>query len=132
VPLTSFQRTILRLLAGNRSPDSFSNDLDFFHDSEERVASAFDVDAALLRASGFAVKVELSQPGHIRALISRGDDSTRIDWAHDSAWRFLPPVQDEEGGYLLHEVDLAVNKVLALAGRDEPRDYVDIPSDVST
>lgn len=142
MPLTSFQRTILRLLAPNRSPDSylaggaalhfkpnshrFSNDLDFFHDSEERVASAFDVDAALLRASGFGVDVELSQPGHIRALISRGDDSTRIDWAHDSAWRFLPPVQDEEGGYLLHEVDLAVNKVLALAGRDEPRDYVDI------
>jgi hypothetical protein len=117
VPLTAFQRTILRLLAGNRSPNSylaggaalhfkpnshrFCKHLDFFHDSEERAASTFDVDAGLLRASGFAVDVELSQPGHIRALISRGDDSTRIDWAHDSAWRFLPPVQDEEGGYLL-------------------------------
>lgn len=65
MPLTPFQREVLRLLAGNRSPDSylaggaalhfrpdshrFSNDLDFFHDSEERVASAFAADEARLR-----------------------------------------------------------------------------------
>ena len=29
-------------------------------------------------------------------------------------------------GWLLHPVDLAINKVLALVGRDEPRDFVDI------
>jgi hypothetical protein len=142
VPLTPFQREVLRLLAGNRSPDSYlaggtalhfsprsrrySKDLDFFHDSEERVASAFGEDVETLRAAGIQVEVELSQPGHIRAVASRGEDATRIDWAHESAWRFMPPVRDEEGGYLLHEVDLAVNKVLALAGRDEPRDYVDV------
>ena len=44
---------------------------------------------------------------------------------HDSAWRFMPTVQDEMGGYVLHDVDLAINKVLALAGRDEARDFVD-------
>jgi hypothetical protein len=142
VPLTGFQRTVLRLLAENRSPDSylaggaalhfeansrrFSNDLDFFHDSEERVASAFAADADVLRRAGVVVDVELSQPGHIRALVSQGNDSTRIDWAHDSSWRFMPPVRVEGGGYLLHEIDLAINKLLALAGRDEPRDYVDI------
>ena len=38
----------------------------------------------------------------------------------------MPPVRDELGGFLLHPVDLAVNKTLALAGRDEPRDYADI------
>ena len=38
----------------------------------------------------------------------------------------MPPVRDELGGFILHGVDLAVNKVLALAGRDEPRDFVDI------
>jgi hypothetical protein len=30
------------------------------------------------------------------------------------------------GAFLLHEVDLAVNKTLAVAGRDEPRDFLDI------
>jgi hypothetical protein len=142
MPLTEFQRAVLNLLAQNRSPDSylaggaalhfapnsrrFSNDLDFFHDSEERVALAFAADAEVLRRAGCVLAVELSQPGHIRALVSRGSDSTRIDWAHDSSWRFMPPVRIEGGGYLLHDVDLAINKVLALAGRDEPRDYVDI------
>jgi hypothetical protein len=142
VPLTEFQRTVLGLLAQNRSPDSylaggaalhfapnsrrFSNDLDFFHDSEERVASAFAADADVLRRAGFVLDVELSQPGHISALVSQGSDSTRIDWAHDSSWRFMPPVRIEGGGYLLHDIDLAINKLLALAGRDEPRDYVDI------
>ena len=38
----------------------------------------------------------------------------------------MPLVRDPLGGLLLHPVDLAVNKVLALAGRDEARDYVDI------
>jgi hypothetical protein len=142
VPLSEFQRRVLRLLAQNRSPDSylaggaalhfsptsrrFSNDLDFFHDSEERVASAFAADAAVLRHAGFVLDVELSQPGHIRSLVSQGSDCTRIDWAHDTSWRFMPPVRVEGGGYLLHDIDLAMNKLLALAGRDEPRDYVDI------
>lgn len=142
MPLTDFQRSVLALLAQTRTPDSYlaggaalhfapnsirySNDLDFFHDSVERVATAFAEDQALLERAAYRVQVELSQPGFIRALVGRDDTSTRIDWAHDSAWRFMPPVRDALGGYLLHEIDLAVNKTLALAGRDEPRDYVDI------
>jgi hypothetical protein len=38
----------------------------------------------------------------------------------------MPLVREPAGGWLLHPVDLAVNKVLALAGRDEPRDFADI------
>ncbi len=40
--------------------------------------------------------------------------------------RFLPPVQDSLFGYRLSDPDLAVNKVLALAGRAAARDVVDI------
>lgn len=142
MPLTDFQRSILALLAETRTPDSYlaggaalhfsprsvrySNDLDFFHDSEERVATAFSDDSSRLEAARFHMEVVLSQPGFVRAVVSRDTQSTRIDWAHDSAWRFMPPVRDELGGFVLHEVDLAVNKALALAGRDEPRDFVDI------
>jgi hypothetical protein len=142
MPLTLFQRKVLALLAVNRSPESYlaggaalhfapnslrySDDLDFFHDSERRVTDAFNADSALLRDAGYGVDVQLSQPGFLRAMVTRGGSSTRVDWAHDSAWRFMPPVRDELGGFILHDVDLAVNKVLALAGRDEPRDFVDI------
>ena len=142
MPLTAYQKPLLALLAQNRTPDSYlaggsalhftpnsvrySNALDFFHDSTERVATAFADDAALLKRADHAADIEISQPGFIRAIVSKRGDATRIDWAHDSAWRFMPPVRDELGGFLLHEVDLAINKTLALAGRDEPRDFVDI------
>lgn len=142
MPLTRFQQEILALLARNRSPDSYlaggaalhfqpnslrySNDLEYFHDSEERVSSAYAADRELLLREEYGVEVLLSQPGFLRATVTRNDNATRVDWAHDSAWRFMPPVRDELGGFLLHEVDLAVKKVLALAGRDEPRDFVDI------
>lgn len=145
MPLTAFQQTLLAelataveaqaaesYLAGGAAlhfaPNSvrYSNDLDFFHDSVERVATAFNDHRARLVAAGYTVTVEISQPGFVRATVTRGAWSTRVDWAHDSSWRFMPLVRDPLGGLLLHPVDLAINKVLALAGRDEPRDYVDI------
>ncbi|MBX3146250.1 MAG: hypothetical protein KF785_05725 [Gemmatimonadales bacterium] len=142
MPLTEHQRRILSTLAGRRqserylaggaaihfSPNStrYSDDLDFFHDSEARVAATFAADRGVLVAAGFEVEVEISQPGLIRATVQHDGVSTKIDWAHDTAWRFMPLVVDSLGGLLLHDVDLAVNKVLALAGRNEPRDYVDM------
>jgi hypothetical protein len=104
----------------------YSNDLDYFHDSEERVASAFAVDRVALERAGYSVEVSMNQPGFIRAIVRKGPDATKVDWAHDSAWRFLPPIKHETSGYQLHEIDLAINKVLALAGRDEARDFLDV------
>jgi hypothetical protein len=142
VPLTEFQRALLatlataayndRYLAGGAAlhfaPNSvrYSDDIDFFHDSEARVATALARDRDTLERAGYHVDIELSLPAFVRAIVRRGSEATRIDWAHDSAWRFMPLVRDKLGGLLLHPVDLAINKVLALAGRDEPRDFVDI------
>ena len=142
MPLTEHQRNILAVLAPSRSDEGYlaggaalhfsptsarhSHDLDFFHDSSERVASAFAADRALLDAAGYTLELVFSQPGFIRAVISLGEAVTQIDWAHDSAWRFMPLVKEELGGFLLHPVDLAVNKALTLAGRDEARDLVDV------
>jgi len=142
MPLTDFQKKLLAVLAPARTPESylaggaalhfapnsvrFSHDLDLFHDRVESVARAFAQDQDLLAAEGYGMEVVLSQPGHIRAVVRRDAQATLIDWAHDSSWRFTPLVRDELGGYLLHEMDLAVNKTLVLAGRDEIRDFVDI------
>jgi hypothetical protein len=38
----------------------------------------------------------------------------------------MPTIRSDIAGYTLHPVDLAVNKLLAVAGRDEPRDFLDI------
>ena len=142
MPLTSFQESVARLLSTNRTEDShlaggaalhlepsskrYSNDLDYFHDSVERVATAFADDRALLEERGYEVQVNLNQPGYIRASVRQGSQTTSIEWAHDSAWRFLPPIKNDVVGYQLHPMDLAINKLLALAGRDEARDFLDI------
>jgi len=141
VPLTDFQTALARLLSENRTfasylagdaailiePNTtrFSRDLDYFHDSEARVAEAFAADLSLLETSGYAIDVDLNQPGYIRAIVRKGVEATKVEWARDSAWRFMPTVRDDRVGFVLHPVDLAVNKVLALAGRDEPRDVLD-------
>jgi hypothetical protein len=142
LPLTEFQAEVAKRLSALRTEDShlaggaalhlepnskrFSNDLDYFNDSEVRVASAFASDRHELESHGFSVEIEMNQPGYIRALVSREKSRTKIEWAHDSAWRFLPVVKDPRVGFRLHPIDLAVNKVLALAGRDEARDFLDI------
>jgi hypothetical protein len=141
MPLTPWQAELGRLLAANRSPDSylagaaallaepnttrFSQDLDYFHDTPERVASAFESDRLTLVEAGCTVHPELSQPGYIRAVVRRSGDATKVEWAYDTTWRFMPVLLSETFGYQLHPVDLAINKVLALVGRDEPRDLLD-------
>src|SRR5262249_44141174 len=139
---TQHQMEIARLLSVNRTPDShlaggaalhfspqslrYSNDLDYFNDSVERVASAFIQDEAVLQNNGHKISLEIKQPGYIRALVSKGSETTKVEWSHDSAWRFMPAVRNEICGYQLHPIDLAINKVLALAGRDESRDFLDV------
>jgi hypothetical protein len=99
-----------RYLAGGAAmhfaPNStrYSDDLDFFHDSEARVAAAFAQDRETLARAGYMVDVELTLPGFVRAVVRLGEEATRVDWAHDSAWRFMPLVRDELGGLLLHPV----------------------------
>jgi hypothetical protein len=141
MPLTPFQAALGRLLAVNRTEDSYlagaapilaeprtrrySHDLDYFHDTPGRVASAYETDRRLLLAEGYRLEPELLQPGYIRVVVRRGEDATKVEWAYDSSWRFMPVIRSEAFGYQLHPVDLALNKVLALAGRAEPRDLLD-------
>ena len=141
MPLTDYQTDLARLLSENRSFDSylaggaailiepntmrFSRDLDYFHDSEIRVAEAFAADRELMEIGGYSIDVDLNQPGYVRAIVRKDGYATKVEWARDSAWRFMPTVRDDRVGFVLHPVDLAVNKVLALAGRDEPRDVLD-------
>jgi hypothetical protein len=141
MPLTPFQREVARGLAAQRNPGShlaggavinradsscrYSNDLDIFHDLVEQVATSAAVDAQRLVAAGFNVDWILREPTLVRAAVTRGEDRVRVDWSQDSAFRFFPAVVDPLFGYCLHQADLAVNKILALAGRAEIRDLLD-------
>jgi hypothetical protein len=142
MPLTELQARLLRLLAANRSPDSylagatvihqvaetprFSQDLDFFHDLEASVAQSAAADAATLAAAGYHVRWLLRTPLFHRAVVAAAGEEVRLEWAQDTAFRFFPVESDPICGYRLHLADAAVNKLLALAGRQEVRDLVDI------
>src|SRR4051812_5469348 len=142
MPLGQFEREVLSLLSQNRNPDSFvagatvlhqarnspraSRDIDVFHDLAESIATAVGQDASVLKAHGYAVELAPPQPSFQRGVISRENHQTKIEWLYDSAFRFFPIEPDREMGFKLNFWDAATNKLLALAGRNEVRDYVDV------
>jgi len=140
VPLTSLQSGILRLLAAHRDPESYvaggtplnrdtarySGDIDIFQDREERVAQAAEADARVLADSGYDVRFVRRERALYTALVGKDGETTRLEWVMDSDFRFFPAMPDELFGYVLHAADLATNKIMAAAGRREPRDVADL------
>lgn len=142
MPLTEFQTAILAVVAPQRSDASylaggaalhfgpvgerFSNALDFFHSTADTANQTFVADAHTLREAGYEVDTIAEHRGFVSAVVRRERDSTILDWAHESSWRFLPLFDIPGGGVMLHPIDLAINKLVALANRREPRDVVDV------
>jgi hypothetical protein len=100
--------------------------LDIFHDVEASVVTNAEADAATLRKCGYQVEWLMRQPMFQRAEVVRSGDRLRIEWVFDSAFRFFPVDRDELAGWRLNLFDAATNKMLALMGRGEPRDYLDV------
>jgi hypothetical protein len=142
--LTPLQRDICRLLAERRraTGESYvaggaalqealrtarlSRDIDIFHDTAEAVAAAWDEDRRTLGEAGYEVEVLRERRDYVEARISRDGTAVLVEWARDSAFRFFPLVEHSDFGLTLHPFDLAANKVLALVGRLEVRDWVDV------
>jgi hypothetical protein len=113
-------------IAMNREGPRFSGDIDIFQDSEERLEAAAEADAKALIEAGLAFSWKRVQIGKRDAEIEGLGDKTRLEWVHDTAYRFFPAQRDELFGYVLHPVDLATNKASAAAERRVPRDIVDL------
>lgn len=142
--LTNLQRTLCRLLAENRiaigesyvaggaalneliAAPRISRDIDVFHDTETAVAASWDADRRVLEQHGFRVQVLRERSSYVEATVEAAAESVRLEWARDSAFRFFPLVRHADLGLVLHAFDLATNKVLALVGRLEVRDWVDV------
>ena len=104
-----------------------SEDIDRFHDTESEIQSAFVRDMKVFRAARFQIRILVQQPTFIRAMVSsKGGDQIRIEWARDSAFRFFPLTENLRLGRVLSPFDLATNKTLAMAGRLEVRDWLDM------
>jgi hypothetical protein len=142
--LTPLQRSICRILADSRiaSGESYvaggaalnelllapriSRDVDLFHDTETALDRSWQDDRKLLAGHGFAVRPLRERPSFIEAEVSRAGETVLLQWVRDSAYRFFPLVEHPIFGLSLHSFDLATNKVLALVGRLEVRDWIDV------
>jgi hypothetical protein len=142
--LTDLQRRICRLLAQDRiaSGESYvaggvalnefiaasrlSRDIDLFHDTDEALDASWQADRASLESHGFGVRVVRSRPTFIEAEVADGRDRVHVEWARGSAFRFFLLRLHDEFGLTLDAFDLATNRVLALVGRLEVRDSVDV------
>ena len=142
--ITVFQCDLCRLIAANRrrSGESYvvggvalntllkaprvSRDIDLFHDTEEALQTTWANDHALLSSQGYDIQVLRESRGYVEASVAKGMARVILQWVRDSAFRFFPLLEDEIFGLVLHPFDLATNKVLALAGRLEARDWVDV------
>jgi hypothetical protein len=142
--LTGFQQAICRLIAANRLEQGeayvaggvalnllaggrrLSRDLDLFHDTLEALEATWQADRRLLQSHGYEIRSIHERPGYVEAVVSKEAETVLMQWTRDSAFRFFPLVRHEELGLVLHPFDLATNKVLALAGRLEIRDWIDM------
>jgi hypothetical protein len=142
--LTALQRDVCLALAAQRrrSGESYvagggalnefvagarrSRDVDLFHDTAAALVATWAADRAALREGGFTVELIRELPAFVEARVRRDGEVVLVQWAQDSAFRFFPLVEHEVFGLTLHAFDLATNKLLAVLGRREVRDWIDL------
>lgn len=101
-----------------------THDLDLFTPQQREIAFASTLVRTGLGEAGLTVEVVRSGSSFTRLAVSGGaEEATLVDLAWDA--RVEPPVSSEVGP-ILALTELAADKVLALFGRAEARDLVDI------
>jgi predicted nucleotidyltransferase component of viral defense system len=105
-----------------------SHDLDFFTNVENLILPFSQKLGASLKEERFVVERLRGFHSFVELSVSSDDDSTVIHFALDSPFRFEQPSYFEEfpGIKVDSLIDIATNKLLALFGRAELRDFVDI------
>jgi len=109
------------ILRGDVQRDT--RDLDFFGltpDAVDRLVPAAD---RALRQAGLTVRRVQQNPGFARLVVEGEGERTEVDLGADAR---LFPAEPGRPAPLLSGVELAVDKLLALFGRAEARDFVDL------
>jgi len=138
--LTPLQRRIATIISGLPEAEKFAlagggaliargdvvrqtRDLDFFGPAPEDVDRLMPAVERALQDVGINVRRIREGPGFFRLEVSDHDEVTEVDLGADA--RILPVERGELGPILAGE-ELAVDKVLAVFGRAEARDFVDL------
>lgn len=100
-----------------------TNDLDFFTPDAGHVARLLPALEEALRADDLQVTRIRSTTGFARLAVEDREQATVVDLASDYRLRLAV---DTAPGKVVAPEELAADKLLALAGRIEARDYVDV------
>ena len=104
--------------------DRGTQDLDFFATSAAAVADLLPVLEARLEAEGLSLTRIRDLPGFARLQVAEpGGETVQLDLSHDARHG---PSEATELGPTLSQDELAADKVLALFGRAEARDFADV------
>ena len=138
--LTELQRRIARVVSGlpeagdialagggglisHGIVDRATQDLDFFGTSIEAVDDLAAAAIRALRAEGLDVTIQQQTSGFVRLEVRAGHEATEVDIGADARIR---PAEAGPLGAILTVEELAADKLLALFGRAQPRDFVDV------
>jgi hypothetical protein len=138
--LTPLQERVAEIIAGLKEAEDFAlaggaaliargaierrtRDLDFFGLSGDAVDRLVPAAERALRAAGLAVEQVQVNPGFARLIVTSAADRTELDLAADAR---LFPAEPGQPAPTLNAEELAVDKVLAIFGRAEARDFADL------
>ena len=100
-----------------------TNDLDFFTPSPSDVPVLRQALEVAFAETGLTVAVVRDTGTFVRLAVGDGTTDTLVDLAWDARMR---PAVASDLGPVLDQDELAADKVLALFGRAEPRDFLDV------
>ena len=140
--LTPFQKKILKAfteieestafyLTGGTALSVFhlahrlSEDFDLFTSDEPLISIVARKFKAKLETSGIQVREIRNFTSFWEAVASEGDESFKIQLAYDSPFMLEQPIERDD--LRIHSLaDIAAGKLLALFGRAEERDFIDV------
>ena len=100
-----------------------TRDLDFFGLTADAVDQLLPAVDLALREAGLTVHHVQEAPGFARLVVESADDRTELDLAADAR---LFPAEPGRLAPMLSGEELAVDKMLAVFGRAEARDFIDL------
>lgn len=106
----------------------YSEDLDFFAEARESMTGVTTIAAEIARELEAQIEFTRTFPTFIETfLTSPAGERVKIDFAFDTPFRLLPTTEDPAYGIRVENAtDIACNKLAALFGRSEPKDFVDV------
>lgn len=100
-----------------------TNDLDFFAQTPDEVTGLVPALEAALDRAGFRAERVHEATGFVRLQVIGDGDTTLVDLSYDAR---LQPAVDGPIGTILSRDELAADKTLAVFGRAEARDFIDL------